>query len=168
MIIGTAILEKTIIGYTEPMVSRSLLPVLTAGPIEESLFYGIPFYATGNHLLVLASGILWVMVHILNTKSLAISTLAYANWLFVIPSFFYSFRTWISGKGWFAIVAHSTWNGIFFSLGCVYGEYECSIVPKDIPTIYTLGSMVLATVLLILTLFLYIRKASARRRISYR
>ena len=66
------------------------------------------------------------MLHILNTYSIEVNQLSYANWLFVIPSLFFRLRTWISGKGWFAILGHSIWNLLFFSLSCIFQETTCS------------------------------------------
>ncbi|MGC2426292.1 MAG: CPBP family glutamic-type intramembrane protease [Nitrososphaeraceae archaeon] len=160
MLIGTSIAEKVIVNYNDRSIPRSsLISVLAAGPIEETVFFGIPYYLFGNHFLVLAGGIVWAMTHILNTNRLDISTLAYANWLFVIPSLFFSLRTWISGKGWFAIVTHSIWNGIFFTLGCASGEISC-IAIFDEKNFLTVGvsSLIVSLLLSILTYMLYKRK----------
>ena len=160
MLIGTSIAEKVIVNYNDRSIPRSsLISVLAAGPIEETVFFGIPYYLFGNYFLVLAGGIAWAMTHILNTNRLDISTLAYANWLFVIPSLFFSLRTWISGKGWFAIVTHSIWNGIFFTLGCASGEISC-IAIFDEKNFLTVGvsSLIVSLLLSILTYMLYKRK----------
>jgi hypothetical protein len=124
--IGTIIIDKSIVEYNEPNLPLSITPVILAGPLEESLFFGIPFYAFGNNLVVLFGGIAWATLHIFNTYSIDINQLAYANWLFVIPSLFFSLRTWLSGKGWFAILGHSLWNLLFFSLSCIFEEVPCS------------------------------------------
>jgi hypothetical protein len=160
MLIGTSIAAKVISNYNDRSIPQSsLISVLAAGPIEESVFFGIPFYLFGNHFLVLAGGIVWAMTHILNTNRLDISNLAYANWLFVIPSLFFSLRTWISGKGWFAIVTHSIWNGIFFTLGCAYGEISCITISAE-KNFLTGGvsSLMVSALLSILTYLLYKRK----------
>ena len=159
MLSGTFIVEKVIINYHEQSFPRYLALVLSAGPIEETLFFGIPFYAFGNYYAVLAGGIIWTMVHILNTHTIDIQNLAYANWLFVIPSFFFSFRTWISGKGWFAVVTHSGWNGIFFALGCSYSEYPCTVIPSGGASVLTLSSVTLSIILVGLTYLLYRKKS---------
>jgi membrane protease YdiL (CAAX protease family) len=121
-----------------------------AGPIEESLFFGIPFYLFGNHFVPFVGGIIWGMLHIINTNTIEINQLDYANWLFVIPSLFFSLRTWISRKGWFAIIAHSLWNVLFFSLSCYSEEIICSFDfnKQDIT------SILLAAILLTITYFL--------------
>ena len=160
MLIGTSIAAKVISNYNDRSIPQSsLISVLAAGPIEESVFFGIPFYLFGNHFLVLAGGIVWAMTHILNTNRLDISNLAYANWLFVIPSLFFSLRTWISGKGWFAIVTHSIWNGIFFTLGCVSGEISCTAISAE-KNLLTggVGSLIVSVLLSMLTYMLYKRK----------
>lgn len=162
MFVGTFLLENAFIpDYEAPSrpAPLSFVSVLSAGPIEEILFFGIPFYASGNHLVVLAGGIVWTMLHVLNTNTLEISNLAYANWLFVIPSLFLSLRTWISGKGWFAIVTHSTWNTIFFILGCLVGEVSCLVnVGSDDFVSSSISSIVLSSTLAVFAYMLYTRK----------
>jgi len=155
MLAGTSIVKEVISNYEEPSLTRYLSLVLSAGPVEETLFFGIPYYAFGNHYVVLGGGIVWAMLHILNTHTLDIRNLAYANWLFVIPSFFFSFRTWISGKGWFSIITHSGWNGIFFTLGCVHHDYSCLIIPGS--SALALSNIILSIVLVGLTYALYKR-----------
>jgi hypothetical protein len=123
---GTIIIDNSTVEYEEPNLPLSMFPVILAGPLEESLFFGIPFYAFGNNLFVLIGGIAWAMLHIFNTYSIEVNQLSYANWLFVIPSLFFSLRTWLSGKGWFAILGHSIWNLLFFSLSCIFQETSCS------------------------------------------
>lgn len=162
MILGSFIVEYLVPEYQEASVPLSIFSVLSAGPIEEILFFGLPFYIFGHYLIVLGGGIVWVMLHILNTDTFELTTLSYANWLFVIPSLFFSLRTWISGKGWFAILTHSVWNGIFFSLGCLTGEVFCSITLQENDTMTSINSLVLASVLIALIYFLRKRKTSLR------
>jgi Type II CAAX prenyl endopeptidase Rce1-like len=157
MLIGSSVAEKVISDYKEPSIPLSLTSVLSAGPIEETIFYGIPFYVFGNNLVVLAGGIAWAMIHILNTNTPSFSNLAYANWLFVVPSLFFSLRTWISGKGWFAILTHSAWNGIFFMLGCAFGETSCVNISSEKIFAVSIGSIILSGTLLSLTYLLYKR-----------
>lgn len=160
LLVGTTLIQTAISNYQAPTLPHYLSLVLAAGPTEETLFYGLPYYAFGNHYLVMAGGIIWVMLHILNTRIVDIQNLAYANWLFVIPSFFFSFRCWVSGKGWFAIVTHSGWNGIFFSFGCAYHEYSCLVFPIGGNNMLTLSTFALAAILIGLTYFLYRRRRS--------
>ena len=126
LVAGSIVIQSIMTDYKEPLKPITVISVIFAGPIEETLFFGIPLYATGSHLIVMAGGILWAMWHLLG-PTVQLDSLAYSNWLFVLPSVFLSFRTWISGKGWFAIAAHSVWNITFFSLGCVSGEIDCKI-----------------------------------------
>jgi len=108
----------------------------------------------------LVGGIIWVALHALNTNTINLNNLAYANWFFVVPSLFFSLRTWVSGKGWFAIITHSVWNATFFLLGCSYGEASC--VKYSIRESFTMSmsSILLSGGLVALTYFLYRRKAA--------
>src|SRR6476659_2657766 len=124
---GSLLIQNIIRDYNEPSIPITILSVIFAGAIVETLFVCIPIYATGSHIIVMAGGIMWAMIHILNTQTVQLNALAYTNWLFVIPSIFFSFRTWISGKGWFAVASHSTWNIAFFTLGCTSGEFPCNV-----------------------------------------
>ena len=162
MVIGTFIIERIVPEYQEASVPLSIISVLAAGPIEEILFFGLPFYVLGHHLIVLAGGMLWVMLHILNTDTLELGTLSYANWLFVLPSLFFSLRTWISGKGWFAILTHSAWNGVFFTLGCLVGEVSCSISLQGDDILASINSVGLAAILIGLISVLYKRKTNRK------
>lgn len=155
-LVGTFLIQATIPGYVEPTTPRFFSSVLLAGPIEEPLFFGIPLYASANANAALVGGLVWIFLHLISTSDLTISNLAFINWLFVIPSFFFSFRTWISGKGWFAVVSHSVWNCIFFFAGCYAGEYPC--VPYENPTTL-LSEAFLATLLVIIAYWLYERRS---------
>ncbi|NOJ27895.1 MAG: CAAX protease, partial [Nitrososphaera sp.] len=77
------------------------------------------------------------------------------------PSLFFSLRTWVSGKGWFAVIVHSVWNGIFFAAGCATGEIECSLAGEDV----NLNVIVIALSagLLVAAYFLYRRKQKKSR-----
>jgi len=163
MLIGTFVAQKVISDYKEPVIPLSLVSVLSAGPTEETMFFGIPFYIFGNHFVVLAGGIVWAMIHILNTNTPNVNNLAYANWLFVVPSLFFSLRTWISGKGWFAIVTHSIWNGIFFVLSCNLSQTSCMIGSTQKSLLGGINSLVLALILVGLTYILYKRKHDKER-----
>ena len=158
MLAGTSITQQLISNYKAPSIPLSIISVLSAGPIEETIFFGIPFYLFENHFVALGGGVIWAALHVLNTNTISISNLAYASWFFVVPSLFFSLRTWISGKGWFAIISHSVWNAIFFILGCTYGEASC--VNYSAKENFTIGisSIVLSAALLAFTYFLYKRK----------
>lgn len=163
LLFGSTIIQYSLSGYVGPSIPRYLAPVIAAGPIEESIFFGIPYYAIGNQFAVIISGITWVMLHLFNAKTTGAASLSYYNWLFVIPSFFYSLRTWITGKGWFAIIAHSIWNAIFFTLGCVYNEYSCSIFPPaGTSSLYQFISIATVAALVISLTFIFYER---RRRI---
>lgn len=155
LILGSTLLQSVVTDYKEPGKPISVISVIFAGPVEETLFFGIPFYATGNNIVVMAGGILWAMWHLFGS-TVQLNSLAYANWLFVLPSIFLSFRTWISGKGWFAVVAHSSWNIFFFSLGCATGEVPCKLIYDNaFSDIITVIYLAVAGVLVLITYFLY-------------
>jgi hypothetical protein len=152
---GTMLIQMTVPDYVEPNIPRYFDSVVLAGPIEESLFFGIPLYGLANGNAALIGGLVWIFLHLINTEDFSVLSLAYINWLFVIPSFFFSFRVWISGKGWFAVVSHSVWNSFFFLAGCYAGEYKC--MPYENPSTL-LSSAFLASLLVLITYWLYQRR----------
>ncbi|WP_337862282.1 CPBP family intramembrane glutamic endopeptidase [Nitrososphaera sp.] len=165
LLAGTAVIEYLIPGYEEPSLPRSLIGVLAAGPIEETIFFGIPFYLLGSSHAVIVTGALWAILHIFNTPSVELAQLAFGNWLFVVPSLFFALRTWASGKGWFAVATHSAWNGIFFGAGCAAGEIQCSILEKDM--LFNAGMAALSAALVAGTYVLYRwRKKKEEERVN--
>ena len=156
MVIGSIVVDIVVSDYSEPTIPLTVISVIFAGPFEETLFFGIPFYLTGNNLVTLAGGVVWALLHILNTPTLQVSSLAYLTWLFVTPSIFASLRTWITGRGWFAIVSHSIWNLIFFVAGCTNGEFPCRIInEKDY--LIDIAYVSTSAVFILLTYFLFLR-----------
>jgi hypothetical protein len=162
LIAGSIVIQSIITDYKEPLKPITVISVIFAGPIEETLFFGIPLYATGSHLIVMAGGILWAMWHLLG-PTVQVDSLAYSNWLFVLPSVFLSFRTWISGKGWFAIAAHSVWNISFFSLGCVTGEIDCKIFYENNP----LSDIITVSAAAIFTMITFTLYRAKQKRLKY-
>jgi len=156
MIAGSVVVNTVVNNYNAPTIPLSVISVIFAGPFEETIFFGIPFYLTGNNLVTLAGGIIWASLHILNTPSVQVSSLAYLTWLFVTPSIFASLRTWISGKGWFAIISHSTWNLIFFIAGCSNGEFPCRIINEK-EFLVDIAYVTTAIVFILLVYFLFLR-----------
>ena len=156
MVIGSIVVDIVVNDYSEPTIPLTVISVIFAGPFEETLFFGIPFYLTGSNLVTLAGGVVWASLHILNTTTVEVSSLAYLTWLFVTPSIFASLRTWITGKGWFAIVSHSIWNLIFFAAGCTNGEFPCRIInEKDY--LIDIAYVSTSAVFILLTYFLFLR-----------
>jgi len=162
LLIGSAAVQQIIPEHKEPSVPRSLSGVIAAGPLEETVFFGIPFYVFGNGYSVLVTGAIWVGVHLFNTDTLSINNLAYGNLFFVLPSLFFSLRTWISGKGWFSIITHSAWNGIFFAAGCSTGEFKCTAADNELST--TMLSAGLSAGLILATYMLYKRRKNRERQ----
>lgn len=119
--VGNSLAEHVITNYQIPTVPISITMGVSSGPLEEVIFFGTPFYLNGNYLIVLAGGIIWSILHIFNTNNFAITNLAYGSVFFTIPHIFFSLRTWISGKGWFAILFHASWNVIVLAFQCTEG-----------------------------------------------
>ena len=111
-------------GYTIQLPEFPLGLLLLAGPVEETLFFGILFYLSNNHYVVLAVGVLWAEMHAFNAdvSTFTLEYLSYPNLAVAAISLFYSLRTWASGKGWFSIFFHSLYNGFAFVLMGISGE----------------------------------------------
>jgi hypothetical protein len=161
---GMAVLQLVLPGYEEPSIPRSLIGVIAAGPVEETIFFGIPFYVFGSSHALIVSGSLWAFLHIFNTPNVELAQLAFGNWLFVLPSLFFSLRTWASGKGWFAVAVHSAWNGVFFGAGCAAGDTQCTVLEQDM--IYNVGLPALSAALLGGTYALYRWRNKKQERIN--
>src|SRR5574342_192949 len=157
--IGNFTAEHTISDYQGPSLPYSILIGLTAGPVEEALFFGLPYYVSGNIYLVLATGVLWSIGHILNTGIFQITTLAYGNFLFTVQNIFFSIRTWRSGKGWFAIVFHSAWNLAFLTSNCIFNGNSCIIVGNGWYFVWDVISIIAAILLVSATYRIYKRKS---------
>ena len=147
--------QHLIQNYTGPLIPYSVVIGLTSGPVEETVFYGLPFYLGGNYQIVLATGIIWSLLHIFSTESLKITTLAYGNLLFTIPHIFFSLRTWISGKGWFAILFHSSWNVTFLVSYCLIEKNNCVLIGSGEYFLLDLLGIVSAALLLFTTYRVY-------------
>jgi hypothetical protein len=128
MYVGSFFATSVISGYEIPQFPVSVSLALSSGLLEESVFFGIPYYFTGNPLILLGSGIVWSVAHLFNSGVFSAESLSYGGFFFTIPHIFFSIRVWISKKGWFAIVFHSVWNFTFLSLYCVWGLRQCSII----------------------------------------
>ena len=127
MYVGSFLATTTMPDYEAPQFPVSISLALSAGLLEESIFFGIPYYLTGNPVVLLGSGIVWSISHLFSSGTFSIHTLAYGGFLLTIPHIFFSIRTWISGKGWFAILFHSLWNVGALSTYCAIGLRQCSI-----------------------------------------
>jgi hypothetical protein len=127
MVLGSNIISEAIPNYESPQFPVSISLALSAGMFEEVIFFGIPFYLSGNPLIVLGTGLIWSVSHLFNTGMVSLQTLAYEGFFLSVPHIFFSLRTWVSGKGWFAICFHSAWNIIFLLMYCSLGFRPCNI-----------------------------------------
>lgn len=116
--ITNLVLVYTIPNYQIPSVPISIIMGLTSAPLEEVTFFGVPYYLTGNPIIILSGGIIWSALHVFNTASFSLSELAYGTLFLTIPHLFFSLRTWLSGKGWFAIAFHFSWNAFVLAFDC--------------------------------------------------
>ncbi|AJM92113.1 CAAX protease [Nitrosopumilus piranensis] len=128
MYTGSFLAKSTIAGYETPDFPVSVALALSAGLLEESVFFGIPYFMTGNPVILFGAGMVWSSLHLFSYGVYSVETLAYGGFLLSIPHIFFSIRTWISGKGWFAIAFHSGWNFSFLIIYCVLGIRQCSII----------------------------------------
>jgi hypothetical protein len=128
MYAGSFFATNIISDYEIPQFPVSITLAVSSGLLEESIFFGMPYYMTGNPLILLGSGIIWSVSHLFSSAIFSVEALAYGGFLLTIPHIFFSIRTWISKKGWFAIMFHSIWNFSFLILYCMLGLRQCSVV----------------------------------------
>jgi hypothetical protein len=151
-------IQLFVFGYEEPVFPFSLILAVTAGPIEETIFFGIPYVISGNSYVVLGTGAIWSSLHLLNTNELAFDGfLANSNFAFTIPHIFFSLRAWKSGKGWFTIFFHSAWNALMFGIAVSTEEIPFEIFSTDDLYVTELDDwlIVLSAILMAITYPLY-------------
>lgn len=166
MFASSAIIPVFLPDYEVPEVPVSIIMAISAGPVEESIFFGIPSYLFGNVSAVLGMGVFWSAVHILNTETIDINSLAYGSFLFAVSHMFFSLRTWISGKGWFAIVFHSSWNIAFFLSYCTLGITTCTVFSSE-GLLIDMLVIIIACSLIAITFLLYKKNTIAGYQIKY-
>jgi membrane protease YdiL (CAAX protease family) len=128
---GSILVVQTIPSYEAPSFPVSIALAVASGPAEEILFFGLPYYLTANPYAVLVTGAIWSAAHIFGTHTFQLNTLGYVTFLATIPHLFFSLRTWISGKGWFAILFHVAWNLAFLLTYCAAGIRNCTVLGQD-------------------------------------
>lgn len=151
-------IEYFVFEYEEPIVPASLIQMIMAGPIEETLFFGIPYAVTGNHFVVLGTGIIWATMHVFNASIVEEGHLSFANLAFAIPHIFFSLRAWKSGKGWFTIPFHSAWNSIVFGLAILFEEIPFAIYDHQLGLSVDLAMIIIGAILMGITYPLYRRR----------
>ncbi|TLY01446.1 MAG: hypothetical protein E6K92_08480 [Thaumarchaeota archaeon] len=122
------------------------------------------YHGIGFGLLLVGSPIIGLVMPDYKEPSIprSVAGVLVADLLFVLPSLFFSLRTWVSGKGWFSVVTHSAWNGVFFAAGCSTIEFTCTPLDNDISS--TLISVALSAGLIAANYALYKRKESKERK----
>jgi hypothetical protein len=165
--LGSQLVTHIITDYQEPSFPVSVTMALTSGPIEEILFFGLPYLLTGSPYAVLAIGSIWSVAHIFSTQVFQLNTLGYVTFLATIPHIFFSLRTWTSGKGWFAILFHSAWNLAFLISYCSAGLRSCTIFGKGDYFILDLFVIGLAASLASIAYLLYAKNKISKRKFQY-
>jgi len=127
MYAGSAIVTTISSDYEFPSFPVSIVMAATSGPIEETLFFGIPYFLSGNPYSMIVTGAIWSIAHIFSTQVFSFNSLGYVSFLITVPHVFFSLRMWSSGKGWFAIVFHSAWNVAFLLSYCSAGLRSCTL-----------------------------------------
>ena len=128
MYLGSFFATIVISDYEIPQFPVSISLALSSGLLEESVFFGIPYYLSANPFVIFGSGMVWSIAHLFSSGTFTVETLSYGGFLLTIPHIFFSIRTWASKKGWFAIVFHSGWNISFLLLYCMWGLRQCSLL----------------------------------------
>lgn len=161
-------LNQALFDYEERYSPRSLVFFLEASPFEESLFFGIPFYLTGNQFVLLGTGIVWTLVHLMNTDGpVSFASMAYSNFAFTIMPFFFAFRTWKSGKGWFSILFHAVWDLAIFSFLILTRKKPPLIFSNDSYVYIEFVMMLVIPILLGITYGLYKRSQKKERILQF-
>ena len=163
--VSLVVFQYSIYRYNEQYPPRSLIFALEGAPLEETVFFGIPFYATGNQFVLLGSGILWTIFHLGNTQpqTTSFSNLAYANFAFSILAFFFAFRTWKSGKGWFSILFHFGWDTSIVILLVIIGQNPWILYSRDSYVYVEFALIPVTPILLAITYWLYKRRGKKPR-----
>ena len=147
-------IELIVLDYEEPVIQISFIQALVAGPVEETLFFGIPYSATGNPYFVMITGFIWAAVHIFNAQLVDENKFSYATAGAAVPHIFFSLRAWRSGRGWFTIAYHSGWNAMIFGIAVGIGEIPFRLIDDNFPELdFTI--IALSVILMAITYPLY-------------
>jgi hypothetical protein len=162
MYAGSALVTSISPDYEFPSFPVSIVMAATSGPIEETLFFGIPYFLSGNPNSMIVTGAIWSIAHIFNTQVFSFNTLGYVGFLITIPHLFFSLRVWSSGKGWFAIMFHTVWNLGFLLSYCSAGLRSCTIFGQGDLFVIDVFALVLTGSLLSMTSLLYAKNKIAK------
>ena len=159
LVAATAVwnVQEYVYNYEEPIPDVSLLSAIIAGPFEETLFFGLPYAISGNTYVVLITGTIWSASHLLNTQQLFLEGLfSFSSFAFTIPHIFFSLRAWKSGKGWYTVILHSSWNAVVIIALFATDELPTKIFDTSvIGTFSEISNIVIAGILIAITYPLY-------------
>lgn len=164
--LGSELVMRTIPDYEAPSFPVSIALAVASGPAEEILFFGLPYYLTANPYAVLVTGSIWSAAHIFGTHAFQLNALGYVTFLATIPHLFFSLRTWISGKGWFAILFHVAWNVAFLLTYCAAAIRECTIVGQGQQMETDLYAIAIAGSLIAILCLLHTKEKRSRTKLK--
>ena len=147
--------------YEIPSRPSIFVNFILAGPMEESLFFGLPYLLTGNQFVMLGTASIWALIHLLvfdeTSEDFELIDLNFGIFANAVTTLFFSYRAWLCGKGWLSILIHSAWNAVLFGIDCTFDETaSCSALGDtriDIETSF--GSIIISVILLVITYFVY-------------
>ena len=90
MYAGSFFATSMISDYEIPQFPVSVSLALSSGLLEESAFFGIPYYMTSNPHILLGTGIAWSAMHLFSSGIFSLETLSYGGFLFTIPYSIYA------------------------------------------------------------------------------
>lgn len=166
--VGRRIADTVVPGYAPSGIPVSIASTLASGPIEESIFFGIPYLVFSNPYVLLAIGSLWSLLHLFNAATLDFANVSYGAFLFTVPHIFFSIRTWASGRGWVAIAFHSAWNLAALLSVCGTGAMQCKAFGDGVFFMLDVLLVVVATAVTVLIYLAYrLKQNRAFPRIYY-
>ena len=162
MNVGNSVMASFVPEYDPSGIPISVASSLAAGPIEEIIFFGMPYLIFSNPIVLFGFGLIWALLHLFNSQMIDFSTLSYGGFLFAFVHIFFSIRTWISGKGWLAIAFHSFWNlSVLLSL-CSFDLIPCNIFSPDENYVKDILLVLISICCSVLIYFSYMRKQNKK------
>ncbi len=155
---GNRVAGYVVSEYAPSGLPVSIVSVLASGPIEESIFFGIPYLVFSSPYALLAVGSLWSLLHLFNASVFDPAGISYGAFLFTIPHIFFSIRTWTCGRGWVAIAFHSAWNLAVLLYACGAGAVTCRVFGEGDLFLKDMLLLVIAIAVSILVYISYKRK----------
>jgi len=152
-------LGKRVIIISILVISLSL--VFSTVPVFAELTTDKPNYSVGDNVII--NGVAPLGVDEYTFELIDWDYPLFSN---AVVTLFFSYRAWLSGKGWLSILIHSAWNGGLFGIDCMFDqEFGCSVfgeTPEDIE--YSIGSIIFSVFLLGITYWAYRWRRNRERK----